>query len=46
MACLHEIVLKTNDGYIAANLKIEQNLGVCHHLSNCFDIISGDHQIQ
>ena len=38
--------LKTNDGYIAASLKIEQNLGACHHLSNCFDIISGDHQIQ
>ena len=38
--------LKTNDGYVAASLKIEQNLGACHHLSNCFDIISGDHQIQ
>ena len=38
--------LKTNDGYIAASLKIEQNLGACHHLSNCFDIISGDHRIQ
>ena len=38
--------LKTNDGYIAASLKIEQNLGACHHLFNCFDIMSGDHQIQ
>ena len=38
--------LKTNDGYIAASLKIEQNLGACHHLFNCFDIISGDDQIQ
>ena len=38
--------LKTNDGYIAATLKIEQNLGACHHFSNCFDIISGDHQLQ
>ena len=38
--------LKTNDGYIAASLKIEQNLGACHHLSNCFDTISEDHQIQ
>ena len=40
------VSLKTNDGYIAASLKIEQNLGACHHLSNCFDITSGDHQIQ
>ena len=38
--------LKTNDGYIAASIKIKQNLSACHHLSNCFDIISGDLQIQ
>ena len=39
-------VLKANDRYIAASLKIEQTLGACHYLSNCFDVISGDHQIQ
>ena len=32
--------LKTNDGYIASSLKIEQKMGVCHHLSNCFDNLS------
>ena len=32
--------LKTNDGYIASSLKIEQRTGACHHLSNCFDNLS------
>ena len=38
---MHLIVkLKTNDGYIASSLKIEQKIGVCHHLSSCFDNLS------
>ena len=33
-------LLKTNDGYIASSLKIEQQMGACHHLSNCFENLS------
>ena len=32
--------LKTNDGYISSSLKIDQKMGACHQLSNCFDNLS------
>ena len=36
--CLCEMSFsKTSDGFIASTLKIEQQMGACHHLSNCFD---------
>ena len=34
---VRRLKLKTNDGYIASSLEIEQKMGACHHLSNCFD---------
>ena len=34
------LTLKTNDRYIASSLKIEQKMGACYHLSNCFDNLS------